>query len=159
MCSKRQYDFTQPCPTLWDPLDYRAHLAPCPWNSQGSKTGAGCHFLLQGIFPAQGSNPHLLRWQAGSLPPDLPGKPNMTSAMSQNQTHHLGLLLVLFWMVTDFISHNTSPFCSIILPPPAPDYLPLNQEWLFLSSQIAYTLVSLLEKRTVVGRHYTNIHC
>ena len=31
----------------------------------------GCHFLLQGIFPFQGSNPYLLcsvPWQAGSLP-------------------------------------------------------------------------------------------
>ena len=28
----------------------------------------GCHFLLQGIFPTQGSNPHLLHWQADSLP-------------------------------------------------------------------------------------------
>ena len=30
-----------------------------------------CHFLLQGIFPTQGSNPcllRLLRWQADSLP-------------------------------------------------------------------------------------------
>ena len=25
----------------------------CPWNSPGKKTGAGCHFLLQGIFPTQ----------------------------------------------------------------------------------------------------------
>ena len=31
----------------------------------------GCHALLQGIFPVQGSNPHLLcllHWQTGSLP-------------------------------------------------------------------------------------------
>ena len=28
----------------------------------------GCHFLLQGIFPTQGSNPHLLHWQQDSLP-------------------------------------------------------------------------------------------
>ena len=28
----------------------------------------GCHFLLQGIFPAQGLNLHLLHWQANSLP-------------------------------------------------------------------------------------------
>ena len=28
----------------------------------------GRHFLLQGIFPAQGSNPHFLHWQTGSLP-------------------------------------------------------------------------------------------
>ena len=33
-------------------------------------TGVGCHALLQGIFPTQGSNLHLclLHWQAGSLP-------------------------------------------------------------------------------------------
>ena len=28
----------------------------------------GCHFFLQGIFLTQGSNPHLLHWQANSLP-------------------------------------------------------------------------------------------
>ena len=28
----------------------------------------GCHFLLQGIFPTQGLNSHLLPWQAGSSP-------------------------------------------------------------------------------------------
>ena len=31
----------------------------CPWNVQARKW-VGCHFLLQGIFPNQGSNPHLL---------------------------------------------------------------------------------------------------
>ena len=29
---------------------------------------SGLHFLLQGIFPAQGLNQHLLHWQADSLP-------------------------------------------------------------------------------------------
>ena len=28
----------------------------CPWDFQGKSTGMGCHFLLQGIFPTQGSN-------------------------------------------------------------------------------------------------------
>ena len=32
----------------------------CPRNSPGKNTGIGCHSLLQGIFPTQGSNPHLL---------------------------------------------------------------------------------------------------
>ena len=32
----------------------------CPWDSPGKNTGAGCHFLLQGIFPIQESNPGLL---------------------------------------------------------------------------------------------------
>ena len=30
-----------------------------PWDSPGKSTGVGCHFLLQGIFPIQGSNPGL----------------------------------------------------------------------------------------------------
>ena len=33
----------------------------CPWDFTGNNTGVGCHFLLQGIFPTQGSNLHLLR--------------------------------------------------------------------------------------------------
>ena len=28
----------------------------------------GCHFLIQGIFPTRGSNPHRLHWQTDSLP-------------------------------------------------------------------------------------------
>ena len=36
----------------------------CPWDSAGKNTGVGCHFLLQGIYPTQGSNLGLLhcRW-------------------------------------------------------------------------------------------------
>ena len=30
-----------------------------PWDSPGKNTGVGCHFLLRGIFPTQGSNPSL----------------------------------------------------------------------------------------------------
>ena len=49
----------------------------CPWDSPGKNTGAGCHALLQRIFPTQGSNPHLLHllhWQEGSLPLAPPSK-------------------------------------------------------------------------------------
>ena len=35
----------------------------------------GCQGLLQGTFPTQGLNPHLLHWQADSLPSEPPGKP------------------------------------------------------------------------------------
>ena len=30
-----------------------------PWDFQAKSTGVGCRFLLQGIFPTQGSNPGL----------------------------------------------------------------------------------------------------
>ena len=39
----------------------------CSWNLSPKNTGVGCHFLLQGIFPTQGSNLLLLRWQADSF--------------------------------------------------------------------------------------------
>ena len=38
----------------------------CP-DFPSENTGAGCHFLLQEIFPTQGFNPQLMHWQAGSL--------------------------------------------------------------------------------------------
>ena len=37
------------------------------WISQARILGVSCHFLLQGIFPTQGSNLSLLHWQADSL--------------------------------------------------------------------------------------------
>ena len=52
----------------------------CPWDFPGKNTGIlllGCHFLLRGIFPTQGSNLHhlhFLHWQAGFLPVTPPGK-------------------------------------------------------------------------------------
>ena len=54
--------------TCWDPMDYIACQAPLSMGFSGKNTRVGCHFLLQGIFPTQGSNLHLLHWQAGSLP-------------------------------------------------------------------------------------------
>ena len=59
---------TQSCLILCDPME-PARLF-CPWNSLGKNTGVGCHALLQGMFPTQGSKPHLLRlfhWQVGSF--------------------------------------------------------------------------------------------
>ena len=49
-------------------------------------TGVGYHFLLQVVFPTQGSNSHLLRllrWQAGSLSLVPPGKPKLIKIHGQ----------------------------------------------------------------------------
>ena len=70
------------CPTLWDLMDCSLP-GSCPWDSLGKNTAVGCHALLQGIFPTQGLNPHLL-WTAPALQLDsLP------------------------------LSHQGSPYCSI----------------------------------------------
>ena len=43
-----------------------------PWESPGKNTAVGYHFLLQGIFPTQGS---ILCWQVSSWPLAPSGKP------------------------------------------------------------------------------------
>ena len=50
---------TQSCPTLCDPMDCSPPGSSVHGGSPGKNTGVGCHFLLQGIFLTQGSNPHL----------------------------------------------------------------------------------------------------
>ena len=45
-----------------------------PWDFPGKNIGVGCHFLYQGTFSTQGSNPSLLHWQANSLTTEPPGK-------------------------------------------------------------------------------------
>ena len=49
----------QSCPTHCD-LWTIARQAKNPWDFSGKNTGVGCHVLLQGIFPNQGSNLGLL---------------------------------------------------------------------------------------------------
>ena len=72
----------QICPTLCNPIDCNPPGSSIHEISQAriliGLPKMDCHFLLQVIFPTQGSNPHLLcplNWQAGSLPLVPPGKP------------------------------------------------------------------------------------
>ena len=52
--------------------------APLYMGFFNRNSGVGCHFLLQGIFPTQRSNPCLLHWQADSAT-ETPGKPKTPS--------------------------------------------------------------------------------
>ena len=68
---------TQSCPNFCNPM-----VCSLPGSSdQGIFQASillGCHFLCQGIFLIQESNPcllHLLHWQVDSLPVTPPGKP------------------------------------------------------------------------------------
>ena len=49
----------QSCPTLCNPMDCRQPGSSVRGDSPSRNTGEGCHALLQGIFPIQGSNPGL----------------------------------------------------------------------------------------------------
>ena len=59
--------------TSWDPMDC-SPPGLYPWDSPGKNTGMGCHDLLQGIFPTQGSNPRLQHGQADSVTNEPSGK-------------------------------------------------------------------------------------
>ena len=63
---------------LCSPMGYSLPGSPVHAISQARITGVGSHFLLQGIFPTQRSNPHLLwllHWQADTLPLSHLGSP------------------------------------------------------------------------------------
>ena len=71
----------QLCLTLCDPMEYILPDSSVHGIPQ-ARIGVGCPALLQGIFLIQELNPHLLHllhWQAGSLQPVPPGKPNLNS--------------------------------------------------------------------------------
>jgi len=85
----------------------------CPWNSSGKNTGMRSHFLLQGIFLTQGSNPGLLHCRLIFYP-----EPPRERA--------LGDLIALFdipWLVdTSAISlpscvHDILPLCMSVSMP------------------------------------------
>ena len=49
----------QSCPTLWDPRGCSPPGSFVQGDFPGKNTRVGCHALLQGSFPTQGSNPDL----------------------------------------------------------------------------------------------------
>ena len=54
------YLVAQSCPTLCDSMNCSLPGSSDNGDSPGKNIGMGCHALLQGIFPTQGSNPGLL---------------------------------------------------------------------------------------------------
>ena len=99
---------TQSCPTLSGPVDcsppgssahgilLRRILSTrlfCPCNSPAKNPGVGCCFLLQRVFPTQGSNPnllHLLHWQTNSLLLVPAGKPDpIIKSFEKSKFHSL----------------------------------------------------------------------
>ena len=102
----------------YDPMDCRLF---CPWDHSGKNTGVDRHLLLQGIFPTQGLNPHLLcllHWQADSLPTVPPGKPQpvggwflpnpLTFSMA-NEKVSMGAFALFYWIIySDLSSQKTA---------------------------------------------------
>ena len=79
----------------------------------------GCRALLQGIFPTQGLNPHLLcllHWQAGSLPLVPLGKPKIPHIPQPKKRERIfswGNSLVVQWLGLD--AFNAGPWVQSLI--------------------------------------------
>ena len=69
-----------------------------------------CHSLLQGIFLTQRSNPHLLHWQADSLPLCHPGSPFFS------QFHLIVSIFFYSYMVYDSLTESSYILKSLFIP-------------------------------------------
>ena len=76
----------QSCPILCNTMDCN------PWDSPGQNIGVVSLFLLQGIFPIQGSNP---------------GLPHYRQILYQ--LNHKGSPRILVWVASLFSSRSTQP--------------------------------------------------
>ena len=77
---------------FWDPMDCILPGSSVHGNFPGKNTRVDCHFLPQGIFLNQGSNPHLLDWQADSSSLRHQGGPKCMYLLHKEHAPNLGLV-------------------------------------------------------------------
>ena len=80
---------TQLCPTLFHPKDCSPPGSSIHGDSPGKNAGVGCHALLQGIFPTQGSNPGLPHCRQILYHLSYQGSPHHTTSGPKGQPAHL----------------------------------------------------------------------
>ena len=98
----------QLCLTLQPQVLWRTRLL-CPWNFPDKNTGVGCYFLLQGIFPTQGLNPHLLcllHWQGNSLALSHQGSSPGRHACGQRQVKRWSTSLIIKGQVRTPVNYH-----------------------------------------------------
>ena len=145
------YLVTKSCPTLCDPMDCSFPGSSVHCDYPDKNTGVSCHFLLQGIFPNQGSNPHFLHWQVDSLPLSHQGnhvQPKFSSVQSlshvwlfatpstatrqaslsiTNSWSLLKLMSVESMMPSNYLFSSVVPFSSCLQSFLASESFPMSQ--------------------------------
>ena len=89
--------------SLCKPMDCSLPVSSIHRDSPGRNTGVGCHALLQGIFPTQGSNLGLPHWGVLS---------------------HQGSPRILGWLAYPFSSYSSQPRIELGSPALQVDSLP-----------------------------------
>ena len=93
-------------------MDHRSRPL-CPWDFPGKNTGVDCHFLIQGIFPTQGSN-HSSWIGRRILYSELSEKPNYKLPATKTTTvifHHLVLHIHNVTILSVQFSHSVGSDC------------------------------------------------
>ena len=108
----------QSCPALLWPHGLYPTQLLCPWDSPGKNTGLGFHFLLQGIFQAQGSNLHFLslpccrqilyHWATGEAPFHFVPKLTLVFTPVSRNLANLNRVIVLAHKTSATESHNNT---------------------------------------------------
>ena len=70
-----------------------------PWDFLGKDTGVGCHFLLQGIFPTQGSNLGLLHCSQILYWLSYKGNTKITYLVHKIHLHYTSQYLIFTWNI------------------------------------------------------------
>ena len=143
MCS-----VSQSCPTLWDPMDYTLPGSSVHGIFSGKNTGVGCHFLLQGMFPTQVSNPYLF----SSV---QPLSRVQLFAIPWTATSQTSLSITSSWSLPNLMSiESMMPskhliFCCplFLLPPSLSQHQGLFQ-WVSSSHQVAKVLEFQLQHQS-----------
>ena len=121
----------------------------------------GCHFLLQGIFPTQGSNPHLLsllQWQTDSSLLEPPGKHNsmVISIFTESLiSHRNATIITINFEIFSSPYKTPKPFSSHLLSIPSQpsssrqslSYLKELFYWASLVAQMVRRLPAMQETR------------
>ena len=100
------------------PPDFSVHE-----DSPGRNTGVGCHGLLQGIFPIQGSNPGLLHW-----------------GLMLYHLSHQGSPRILEWVAYPFSRGSSGPCNQSGVSCIAGIFLPAKQNSIFLIGQVSINI-------------------
>ena len=112
----------QLCLTFCDPVGCSPPGSSAHGDSPGKNTGVGCHFLLQGIFPTQGSNPDLPHCRRILYRLSHPGSPysiQLVHILNSCWSHPLGIqirvpTLNLMWFSVSY-SEGTLNRLEILL--------------------------------------------
>ena len=92
-CMPSCFSCVQPFATPWT----ITHQTPLSIKLPGKNTGVGCHFLLQEIFPSQGSSPHLLHWQVYTLL--LSNLESLNAAIRQDLRNIFNILILVYNLI------------------------------------------------------------